>query len=199
MLSESKQVRSFAQNILKPLCEILISLKITPNLISFLGLIFSAFVCVFTYLDKIILALLFLIFSGICDMLDGSLARLYKIESKFGAFLDSFLDRYADFFIFLSIMILAFKKKDFFLFISSALALVGAFATSYAKARAESLGLKMKVGFFERPERIIFLILAFFTLLYSYDLFKFLIFILAIFTNLTAFQRFYFAYKNLNF
>ncbi|HIP93064.1 MAG TPA: CDP-alcohol phosphatidyltransferase family protein [Desulfurobacteriaceae bacterium] len=195
MLSESKQVRDFTQNFLKPFCEILARLKFSPNIISFLGVIFSFFVVVFLYFDNIYLALLFLILASLCDIIDGSLARIYNLKSSFGAFLDSFLDRYSDFFIFFGILIIAFKKQDILLFIFGALALAGAFLTSYAKARAESLGIKMKVGFFERPERIIFLIVSFLVLSYSYFLFKILIIILAIFTNLTAIQRFLFVKK----
>jgi len=196
MLSESKQVREFTQNFFKPFCEILVRFKLSPNIISFLGVIFSLFVVIFLYFDNIYLSLFSLILASLCDIIDGNLARIYNLKSSFGAFLDSFLDRYSDFFIFLGILIIAFKNQDIFLFIFGALALAGAFLTSYAKARAESLGVKIKVGFFERPERIIFLIISFLSFSYSYLVFKILIILLAIFTNLTAFQRFLFV-KNI--
>ncbi len=197
MLSESKQVRYLTQNFVKPFCDILARFKFSPNVVSLLGVVFSFCMVIFLYFDNIYLALLFLILASLCDIIDGSLARLYNLKSSFGAFLDSFLDRYSDFFIFLGILIISFKNQDIILFIFGALALAGAFVTSYAKARAESLGVKIKVGFFERPERIIFLIVSFLALNYSYLLFKLLIIILSLFTNLTAIQRFLFVKKSL--
>ena len=88
------------------------------------------------------------------DLLDGPLARISNRVTKFGAFLDSSLDRYSDFFLFggLALHYAHQGQTGAFLLVMGALA--GAFVTSYAKARAENFIGECKAGFFERAERI---------------------------------------------
>lgn len=96
-----------------------------------------------------------LILAAFCDMLDGSVARSGNKASKFGAFIDSVIDRYSDFFIFGSLAVY-FAHVHQPQYVTLALAVIaGSFLTSYTKARAESLISKCDVGVVERPERII--------------------------------------------
>jgi CDP-diacylglycerol--glycerol-3-phosphate 3-phosphatidyltransferase len=127
-------------------------------------------------------AALLLLLGGTCDILDGQLARRAGVLSRFGAFLDSTLDRVSEAAVLLGILgfylrnlyALVLHPERALLQISSglepltwvvvaftaALALVGSFLVSYTRARAEGLGLDCKVGWFERPERTVLVILA---------------------------------------
>lgn len=128
------------------------------------------------------LGALLLLGAGLCDLLDGQLARCAGGETKFGAFFDSTLDRLGEALVLLGILGFCLRNLVALVFESprvleqmavglypvtwavvagtAALALVGSFMVSYTRARAEGLGLECRVGWFERPERILLLILA---------------------------------------
>jgi len=101
-----------------------------------------------------------ILIGGIFDILDGIVARTNGRATKFGAYLDSVLDRYSDAFIFLSIAWYLAAHDDHTGSFLSIGTLVGAFLISYARARAEGLGETCHTGLMERPERIILLIIA---------------------------------------
>ena len=136
---------------------------------------------------------IFLILSSLGDMLDGPLARATGRSSKFGAFLDSTVDRYADFFIFGGFAIyFASHDKPGWLFITLGI-IMGAYITSYAKARAENLITECNTGVFERPERIIALAVASFIPFLR----PLALLVLFIGTNATAIQRILYTQENL--
>ncbi|WP_163328622.1 CDP-alcohol phosphatidyltransferase family protein [Desulfurobacterium thermolithotrophum] len=180
----STDIKLKIQELLKPFAELAGSIGVSPNVITILGFLFSIFSGIAIALSNLTLGVIFFTISGLCDMLDGIVARVNGKTTNFGSFLDSFLDRYADFFPLAGIATLGFYLQDFNLFIFSLLSIVGSFATSYARAKAESLGLECKVGLLERPERFFILLAGFLTGF----LVEFLS-ILAILSNFTAFQR----------
>ncbi len=180
----SSSLKGKTQEILKPVAVSLNSVGVSPNFLTVLGFLFSVasgFFIAFGELQKG--ALLFAL-SGLCDTLDGIVARVCGRKSKFGAFLDSFLDRYSDFFPLAGICYLGHALNSEILFVSSLFSILGSFATSYARARAEALGVECKVGFFERPERFFTLLIA---LLSGY--LALVVAVLALLTNFTALQR----------
>jgi len=128
---------------------------------------------------------------SIFDMIDGGVARLKGKTSRFGAFLDSTLDRYSDFFIFTGV---ALWSKDGLLMYLALASLLGSFITSFARARGEALGVDVKVGFMQRGERVALMILG--LILYKYILLYVLGFI-AVMTNITAIHRIYHVWKEL--
>jgi CDP-diacylglycerol--glycerol-3-phosphate 3-phosphatidyltransferase len=100
-----------------------------------------------------------MILAGICDLLDGPVARLQHRVSIFGGFLDSILDRYADLILFLGLLVYYASVNRFgYAFLAGA-AMAGAVMVSYAKARAESLVPQEDVGFWDRPERLVLMII----------------------------------------
>ena len=100
-----------------------------------------------------------MILAGVCDLLDGPVARLQHRVSIFGGFLDSILDRYADLILFLGLLVYYASVNRFgYAFLAGA-AMAGAVMVSYAKARAESLVPKEDVGFWDRPERLVLMII----------------------------------------
>jgi CDP-diacylglycerol--glycerol-3-phosphate 3-phosphatidyltransferase len=100
------------------------------------------------------------IVAGLCDLLDGPVARLQNRVSLFGGFLDSILDRYADFLLFLGLLVYYVELNRFRYAVLAGAAMAGAVMVSYAKARAASLVPESEVGFWERPERLVLIILA---------------------------------------
>lgn len=100
-----------------------------------------------------------MILAGLCDLLDGPVARRQGRVSKFGAFLDSILDRYADLILFLGLLVYYAQVNRFLYAFLAGAAMAGSVMVSYAQARAESLVPTSEIGFFERPERLALMIL----------------------------------------
>jgi CDP-diacylglycerol--glycerol-3-phosphate 3-phosphatidyltransferase len=175
--------------ILLPLVKALSSLP--PNFITFGGFLIVIIAAVLILFGKFRIGGVVLILGSIFDAVDGQIAREKGKTSKFGAFFDSTLDRYGEFFIFFSI---AFAEKRFFLTSLCFLAVLGAFLTSYTRARADSLGVDIKEGFITRVERIIIIIIG---LIILPEHMIYIMAVLAIVTNLTAIQRILIAYKRL--
>src|SRR5262249_47457027 len=133
-----------------------------PNLISVIGLGINVFAALLYGYGWFFYAGLVMIFANIFDVLDGQVARLTGRVTKFGAFLDSSLDRLSDMVVFLGIIIFYSRDTQFHSTLYAALtgaALIGSVMVSYTSARAESLIPKCDVGFLRRPERVVLLIL----------------------------------------
>src|SRR5688572_28248298 len=130
--------------------------------------------------------------ASIFDMLDGRVARLRGRETKFGAFLDSTMDRYSDMLLYMGLLVLYARVDKTLHMILVWMAAFGSFMTSYARARAESLIPKCTVGFLERPERIVLLIAGALT-----NRMATVLWIIAILSNVTALQRVIYTYVEL--
>jgi phosphatidylglycerophosphate synthase len=100
-----------------------------------------------------------MILAGVCDLLDGPVARRQNRVSLFGGFLDSILDRYADLILFLGLLVYFANVNRFLYACLAGAAMAGSVMVSYAKARAESLVPTAEIGFWERPERLVLMIL----------------------------------------
>ena len=189
----STNIKAKTQELLRPLAQNLESIGVTPNAITFLGFILSLLSGILIGVGEVLSGALLFTLSGLCDTLDGILARVSGRKSPFGAFLDSFLDRYSDFFPLAGVCYFAHVNQDSLLLVLTLLTIAGSYATSYARARAESLGVDCKVGLVERPERFFILLFALFTgyLLPTLS-------VLAVLTNFTAFQRLMCAMRELS-
>jgi CDP-diacylglycerol--glycerol-3-phosphate 3-phosphatidyltransferase len=130
--------------------------------------------------------------ASVFDMLDGRVARLRGRPTSFGAFLDSTMDRYSDMVLYMGLMILYARVDKTPHMVLVWVAAFGSFMTSYARARAESLVPRCTVGFLERPERIVLIILG--ALLNRMTP---VLWIIAVLSNLTALQRIVYAYVEL--
>src|SRR5579862_585775 len=100
-----------------------------------------------------------IVLAGLCDLLDGPVARRQNRVSLFGAFLDSILDRYADLLLFLGLLVYYVHVDRFRYAVLTGAAMAGAVMVSYAKARANSLVPESEVGFWDRPERLVLMII----------------------------------------
>ena len=140
--------------------------------------------------------LLLFIFS---DSLDGTMARLQNRTGVWGAFLDSTLDRVADGAIFGAVVIWAVRTQNVWVQAAALICLVGGFVISYARAKAESIGLECKVGIAERTERMLILLVpAFFYGLGVPYLLPAALFVLAVLVVVTVWQRFAHVYRQAN-
>lgn len=177
--------RKYSRFFLEPIASFISRTKISPNVITMIGfalMVGNAIVLAFGYLR---LGGLLIILAGGFDALDGTLARMIGRTSRFGAFLDSTMDRFSEAVIFLGLLIhltlLGNHETELILIY---LTIVGSLMVSYARARAEGLGVNIKDGLLTRFERILLLVIGLvFGLLFWVLLF------LAIFTNATAIQR----------
>lgn len=167
--------------------------NLTPNQLTLAGLVLNFFAG-WVYSGGIFfLGGLLTLLAGLGDLLDGPLARITGKTSRFGAFLDSTVDRYSDFFLFggITFNFAMAGSRVWFLIVLGIL--LGSFLTSYTKARAESLIPSCSVGFLERAERI--LLLAAGSLLPG--LLPWALGILLVGTHATVFQRIFFVRKAL--
>lgn len=169
-----------------PLINFFVKLDIHPNTFTVWGLVISLIGAGFIAYDHIHLGGLFILLGGMCDVLDGKIARKSNKVSKFGALLDSSLDRYAEIFMFLGTAIYLVKHDYFLTSVMIFLALGGSSMVSYVRARAEGLGFECKVGLMQRPERIVLMGIS--ALLHE-TLLIIAVWIIAVLANYTAFQR----------
>ena len=128
---------------------------VSPHVVSLVSLVVSCAAGVFYALGIFVWGGIMLLLSGFLDTLDGTFARLTGQSSRFGALLDSTLDRYADFTVFAGLLVFYRYHWMFFIII---LAILGSFMVSYVKARAESLGKTRVVGLMQRPERVLMIV-----------------------------------------
>jgi CDP-diacylglycerol--glycerol-3-phosphate 3-phosphatidyltransferase len=167
-----------------PIGRALAGLGITPNALTIAG-------CLLNFGVGAVIALgyhwqggILVLLVGAFDMLDGAVARASGRATTFGAFLDSTLDRYSEAAIFLGILADGTQRGDLQVVLLAYAAAIGSLMVSYARARAEGLGLRGDVGWLQRPERVVLLGLGL-----IFGLLVPALWVLAILTNVTAVQR----------
>ncbi|MEM2263214.1 MAG: archaetidylinositol phosphate synthase [Candidatus Bathyarchaeia archaeon] len=189
------KLKAKVQSAIKAQAEVANKIGLTPNIISALGIVF-AFLSATAYASghqNLSLAVVLLLLSGYCDMLDGALARLCQKTTPFGGFLDSLLDRYADAAVYAGMILGGLCTLHWGL-----AALIGSLLVSYARARAEYAGVKMEgVGLAERAERLIIIAAASLIEIFWKGALEAGVIVLAALTNLTVLQRSYHTYKAL--
>jgi len=143
-----KSIKPHFERVISPIVYIFDKLNISPNMLTITGLLITVTGTYFIFAKQFFTAGIILIIGAIFDAIDGALARRTNKTTKFGAFLDSTVDRIADF---LPLFALAYYFKDdtIFFFITMG-AILFSFLVSYTRARAEGLGIDCKVGIFER-------------------------------------------------
>jgi CDP-diacylglycerol--glycerol-3-phosphate 3-phosphatidyltransferase len=130
--------------------------------------------------------------AAIFDMLDGRVARLRGRETRFGAYLDSTMDRYSDMLLYMGLLVLYARLEQTHLMVLVWVAAFGGFMTSYARARAESLIPRCPVGLMERPERVVLIIAG-----AVLNRMVAVLWVIAILSNVTAVQRVVYTYVEL--
>lgn len=169
---------------------------VNPNIVTIIGLFISIFSGVLFASGNLTAGALFIIISGFCDIIDGAIARSQNRRTKFGGFLDSTCDRFADAAIIIGIMYSGFINP-----ILGALAIHSSLTVSYVRSRAEQEGVKCSVGIAERAERLLIIVIG--SLLASlfggsHNIMSLTIGILTLLSYITVFQRIYHVMLNLD-
>src|SRR5687768_15696526 len=170
-----------------------IALRIHPNTLTLIGLLINVVAAWALGRDHFVLAGIIMIVANIFDFIDGKVAHLTNTVSRFGAFWDSTLDRLSDIALFLGLIYLYANLRRTDYVMVAALAMMFSIMTSYARARAESLIEKCKVGFMERPERIVLFMIGAFT-----DRMAAVLWVILVLSIVTVINRIHFTYLALN-
>ncbi len=174
--------------------------RISPNFLTFFGLIINTGAAVLfgfanehNYVRMFLLAALVIIGAGIFDMVDGRVARQTDQVTVFGAFFDSVIDRYSDVALFFGLLVYYARGNRFFYVVLVAFVMITSLMVSYTRARAEALIQSCKVGFMERPERIVLIILG--ALFAKWGVMAPVLWILAVLSTITVIHRIRFTYE----
>ncbi len=156
----NEELKKAGRNLLSPVVKSALKLNLSPNAITLIGLIITLLASYFYAKGYFRIAGLILLLAGLCDAIDGEVARKANKVSKFGAFLDSTIDRFEEFFVFGGILFYySMVRQDILLSIVVYLILLGSIMISYMRARAEGIGFSPTSGPMDRPGRYIYIVL----------------------------------------
>ena len=174
--------------------------RISPNVLTFIGLvinIIAAFLFGHANADNgdrmFFFAGLVIFGAGIFDMVDGRVARRTNTVTVFGSFFDSVIDRYSDVVLFFGLLVYYGRINRFRYVVLVAFVMVTSLMVSYTRARAEALIGQCKVGFMERPERIVLILLG--ALFNHWGVMAPVLWVLAVLTTVTVAHRIVYTYK----
>ena len=171
--------------------------RISPNVLTFLGLVIDLIAaCFFGYASganqraMFFYAGLVVFAAGFMDLVDGRVARASNRVTRFGGFFDSVVDRYSDVAIFFGLLVYYARVNRFFYVVLVAVVMTGSVMVSYTRARAESLIGSCRVGFMERPERLVLVIIG-----AVFNHMAPVLWVLAVFSNITVIHRIYYTWQ----
>ncbi len=171
--------------------------RISPNLLTFLGLVISITAAVLfglatgDYQRKFFLyAGLVMIAAAFFDLVDGPVARATNQVTQFGAFFDSVIDRYSDLAVFFGLLVYYARANRFFYVVMVGIVMTGSVMVSYTRARAESLIGTCRVGFMERPERLVLVMIG-----ALFNRMAPVLWIIALLSNITVVHRIIYTYQ----
>ncbi len=158
--------------------------RIHPNVLTFLGLVINTWAAFLFAAGSFRWAGVVVILAGLFDMVDGRVARETNRVTRFGGFFDSVLDRYSDLALFMGLLVYYASINRFFYIVLTAIVMTGSVMVSYTRARAECTIPKCKVGFLERPERVVLIIIG-----ALFDRMAPVLWVIAVLSNLTVAHR----------
>jgi CDP-diacylglycerol--glycerol-3-phosphate 3-phosphatidyltransferase len=176
--------RAWGARIIQPIARLLIRLGLTPNAVTVLGFLLSAAVALVLATGRLTLAGLLLIATLAFDAVDGTMARTQGTTSRFGAFLDSTLDRWTELFLYGALVWYYLQLGQDLNVLLAVAAMSTSVMVSYTRARAEGVGLPCKEGIFTRFERMVVLIIGL-----LFGLTPWALGIIAVLAGITAVQR----------
>lgn len=164
--------------------------KINPNILTFLGLLINMAAATCLAFGRFRTAGFVIIFAGLFDMVDGRVARETNQVTRFGGFFDSVLDRYSDLALLVGLLVYYGTINRASYVVLTAVVMTASVMISYTRTRAENIIPTCKVGFLERPERIVLLIIG-----ALFDRMAPVLWIIAVLGNLTVVHRMIFTYQ----
>jgi CDP-diacylglycerol--glycerol-3-phosphate 3-phosphatidyltransferase len=178
---------------LRALIALCVRLGIHPNVLTFVGVVINVAAAWALAIDRFVLAGVIMTLANIFDFIDGKVAIATNTITRFGAFWDSVMDRFSDIALFVGLIYLYSRLGRTDYVMVAALAMMFAVLTSYTRARAESIIEKCKVGFMERPERIVLFMIGAFT-----DRMAAALWVMLVLSVTTVFARIYYTWRTLN-
>jgi CDP-diacylglycerol---glycerol-3-phosphate 3-phosphatidyltransferase len=164
--------------------------RIHPNALTFIGLLINIVAAFLFAGGHFFAGGLVVIGAGLFDMVDGRVARSTNRVTRFGGFFDSVVDRYSDLALFVGLLVFYASINRFFYIVLTAIVMTGSVMVSYTRARAENAIPKCKVGFLERPERIVLIIIG-----ALFDRMAPVLWVIAVLSNLTVIHRMIFTWQ----
>jgi CDP-diacylglycerol---glycerol-3-phosphate 3-phosphatidyltransferase len=164
--------------------------RIHPNVLTFLGLVINIIAAFLFAKGNFRWAAVVVIGAGLFDMVDGRVARATDRVTQFGGFFDSVLDRYSDLALFMGLLVYYASINRFFYIVLTAIVMTGSVMVSYVRARAECTIPKCKVGFLERPERVVLIIIG-----ALFNRMAAVLWVIAVFSNLTVIHRMIYTWR----
>src|SRR5437764_13573099 len=158
--------------------------RIHPNVLTFLGLLINIWAAFLLAAGRFQAAALVVIGAGLFDMADGRVARETNRVTRFGGFFDSVLDRYSDLALLMGLLVYYASISRFGYIVLTAVVMTGSVMVSDTRARAECTIPKCKVGFLERPERVVLIILG-----ALFDRMAPVLWVIAVLSNVTVIAR----------
>jgi len=158
--------------------------RIHPNVLTAIGLVINIYAAWLLSQGSFRWAALVVIGAGLFDMVDGRVARATSQVTRFGGFFDSVVDRYSDLALYMGLLVYYASINRFFYIVLTAVVMTGSVMVSYTRARAENAIPKCKVGFLERPERIVLIIIG-----ALFDRMAGVLWVIAVLSNLTVVHR----------
>ncbi len=186
----SDMVRKHARVLLEPIARFISWTGLSPNVITIIGFVLMIGVALVLAWGYFLVGGILISAVALFDAVDGTLARMMGRTSRFGAFLDSTLDRFSEAVIFLGLFIHFVGQNQSLELILIYATVVGSLMVSYARARAEGIGVPLKDGLFTRFERVFLLVIGL-----VFNQLTATLWLLAIFSNLTAIQRMYLVWR----
>jgi CDP-diacylglycerol---glycerol-3-phosphate 3-phosphatidyltransferase len=186
----TKGIGTGAQYILERIVRALSLWRIHPNALTAFGLVINIIAAVLFGRGRFFAAGWVVVGAGVFDMVDGRVARASNTVTSFGAFFDSVVDRYSDMALYMGLLVYYARAERFLYVVLVALVMAGSVMISYTRARAESLIPTCKVGFLERPERIVLIIIG-----ALFNRMAPVLWIIAILSNVTVVHRCIYTWK----
>ena len=192
ILSSTRKV--IANSVTQPIVRLLSRTPLTPNAITWTGFGITVIAGALVVTEHLLAAGIVVLVAGFFDMLDGALARLTERVSRFGAILDSTLDRLSEAVLLLSLLAVFVRGQQFAESILVGVTLLGSLMVSYIRARMEGLGIECKAGLFTRPERVIVMALGLLLSRFDYALLIALA-VITFFSWFTVVERMVYAWR----
>jgi CDP-diacylglycerol--glycerol-3-phosphate 3-phosphatidyltransferase len=186
----TRAIGTGAGHVLRALVRVLTLTRVHPNVLTSIGLLINAVAAFMFARGEFLYAGLIVLCGAVFDLVDGPVARSSNRVTRFGGFLDSVLDRYTDLILLMGLLVYYASINRFFYIILTAIAMTGSVMVSYARARAENCIPKCKVGFLERPERIVLIIIGALT-----NHMAPVLWVIAVLSNISVIHRIVYTYQ----
>ncbi len=164
--------------------------RIHPNVLTFIGLVINIVAAFLFAAGRFRWAGVVVVVAGLFDMVDGRVARETNRVTRFGGFFDSVIDRYSDLSLYMGLLVYYASINRFFYIVLTAIVMTGSVMVSYSRARAECTIPKCKVGFLERPERIVLVVIG-----ALFGRMAPVLWVIAVLSNLTVIHRMIYTFQ----